>query len=78
MHPQAASAEIRARADKARTEDPLNPINLFNIHWRKPDGAIDYFVMPHALTGVDGRDRGHGWRKTSPPAAIKWAQPIRV
>jgi cysteine synthase len=53
LHPQAAGAEIRSRADLARTADPLNPINLFNIHWRKPDGGIDYFVMPHALTGVD-------------------------
>jgi cysteine synthase len=53
LHPLAAGAEIRARADRARTEDPLNPINLFNINWRKPDGSIDYFVMPHALTGVD-------------------------
>ncbi|HEY3291220.1 MAG TPA: pyridoxal-phosphate dependent enzyme [Anaerolineae bacterium] len=53
LHPQAADAAIRARADKARTADPLDPINLFNITWRKPDGAINYFVMPHELTGVD-------------------------
>src|SRR6266536_6199748 len=53
LHPQAAEPEIRARADRARADDPLDPINLFNIHWRKPDGRIDYFVMPHALTGVD-------------------------
>lgn len=53
LHPQAAPPDIRARADAARTADPLNPINLFNITWRKPDGGIDYFVMPHEITGVD-------------------------
>ncbi len=53
LHPQSAPAAIRALAEKARTENPLDPINLFNITWRKADGGINYFVMPHEITGVD-------------------------
>lgn len=54
LHPQRVSAELRARAERARVEDPLDPINLFNIHWRKPGSdAINYFVMPHEITGVE-------------------------
>jgi cysteine synthase len=53
LHPQSIDPAIRVRAEKARNEDPLDPINLFNITWRKPDGGINYFVMPHELTGVD-------------------------
>jgi len=64
LHPQAVDATIRARAAKARTEAPLDPINLFNINWQKSDSVsgssappntsqTNYFVMPHALTGVE-------------------------
>ena len=53
LHPQTAPPSIRVRADAVRAQNPLDPINLFNITWRKPGGGIDYFVMPHALTGVD-------------------------
>ncbi len=53
LHPQSVDPAIRARADRARSADPLDPINLFNITWRKPDGGINYFVMPHEVTGVD-------------------------
>ena len=53
LHPQSVDPAIRARADKARVEDPLDPINLFNITWRKPNGDVNYFVMPHELTGID-------------------------
>jgi len=60
LHPQRVDPAIRERAARARTEAPLDPINLFNINWLKPDpdletGArgINYLVMPHALTNVD-------------------------
>ncbi|MCS7061224.1 MAG: pyridoxal-phosphate dependent enzyme [Anaerolineae bacterium] len=63
LHPNSIDPAILARADRARTEDPLDPINLFNITWRKPatkgqagaqaERPINAFVMPHALTGVD-------------------------
>ena len=66
LHPEAIDATIRERAAKARIEAPLDPVNLFNINWRKPPSpsgrgaggegeksAINYFVMPHAITGVE-------------------------
>jgi cysteine synthase len=37
LHPHKADAKIRERAAKARLEAPLDPINLFNINWLKPD-----------------------------------------
>jgi len=55
LHPQRVGPELRARATRARYEAPLDPINFFNIHWRRPDdiNEVSYLVMPHALTGVD-------------------------
>lgn len=54
LHPQTADASVRARATQARTADPLNPINLFNINWQNPTtGKTNYFVMPKSLTNVD-------------------------
>ncbi|PJF47899.1 MAG: pyridoxal-5'-phosphate-dependent protein subunit beta [Candidatus Thermofonsia Clade 3 bacterium] len=60
LHPQRVDPTIRQRAERARTEAPLDSINLFNIHWRKPDAGahngvppVNYLVMPRALTGVD-------------------------
>jgi cysteine synthase len=53
-NPASIDPSIRARAETARTEDPLNPINYFNIHWRKPGtNDLSYFVMPKSLTNVD-------------------------
>ena len=53
LDPTRIDANVRARALQARTEDPLDPINLFNITWRDPDNRIYYEVLPRALTGVD-------------------------
>jgi cysteine synthase A len=53
LHPQRIDPAIRARAAAARREAPLDPINLFNITWRDPDGNAYYIVLPKALTGVD-------------------------
>jgi len=36
-----------------KTQDPLDPINLFNITWRDGHNQIYYYVMPKQLTGVD-------------------------
>ena len=41
----------QAQARKART-DERDPANLFNLTWRRPDGAISHLVMPPSLTGV--------------------------
>ncbi len=53
LHPDKIAPEIRKRAIQKRTQDPLDPINLFNITWRDPNNHIYYFVMPKELTGVD-------------------------
>ncbi len=60
LHPQQVDPVIRERAAHARAEAPLDPINLFNINWLKPDAdprdgkhPINYLVMPRALTNVD-------------------------
>ncbi|MBX7213364.1 MAG: pyridoxal-phosphate dependent enzyme [Thermoflexales bacterium] len=54
LHPNTVDPAIRAKADAARETRPLDPINLFNMHWKQPKtGATNYFVVPKALTGVD-------------------------
>ncbi len=53
LHPNKIAPDIRARALAARTQDPLDPINLFNITWRDGNNNIYYHVMPKELTGVD-------------------------
>ncbi len=53
LHPNQIAPEIRKRAVEARTKDPLDPINLFNITWRDSNNNIYYHVMPKELTGVD-------------------------
>jgi len=52
LHPQTIAPDIRQRALAAREADPLDPINLFNITWRDPQGRIYYHVLPPELTGV--------------------------
>jgi cysteine synthase len=53
LHPHTIAPEIRARALAAKRDNPLDPINLFNINWRDADNRIQYVVLPKALTGVD-------------------------
>ena len=53
LHPNKIAPDIRKRALAARTQDPLDPINLFNITWRDSNSQPYYFVMPKELTGVD-------------------------
>ena len=72
LHPSKIEASIRKRALKAK-EDELDPLNLFNITWRKEDNAINKIVLPKALTGVDanivvllGKDFPSGSHKVGP------------
>jgi cysteine synthase len=51
LHPQAIDPQIRERA--LHCDDPLDPINLYNITWRGANNQIYYLVLPQALTGVD-------------------------
>jgi len=53
LHPDKIDPGIRQMAQKKFKEDPLDPINLFNITWRDPDNRIEYMILPKELTGVD-------------------------
>lgn len=53
LHPNKIDPVIRARALKALKENPLDPINLYNITWRNAENQINHVVLPKALTGVD-------------------------
>ena len=53
LHPNLIDPKIRAAAQRARTEDPLASINLFNISWRDMNNRIQHTVLPPELTGVD-------------------------
>ncbi|MBP6875594.1 MAG: pyridoxal-phosphate dependent enzyme [Candidatus Eisenbacteria bacterium] len=44
---------VCARAEAAYRENPLDPINLFNIHWKDERGRVRHIVLPRALTGVE-------------------------
>jgi cysteine synthase A len=53
LHPNKIDPNVRAHAVKALKDDPLNPINLYNITWRGADDQIKYEVLPKELTGVE-------------------------
>ncbi len=53
LYPDRIDPEVRDRALRMRTEDPLDPINLFNITWKDGAGRIYYQVLPKELTGVE-------------------------
>jgi cysteine synthase A len=53
LHPHKIDPTTRRKAAEARTNAPLDPINLFNITWRDPNGEAYHVVLPHELTGVD-------------------------
>ncbi len=52
LHPTTINPATRAKAVAALRDDPLNPINLYNITWRGADNSIKYEVLPPELTGV--------------------------
>ncbi len=53
LHPHKIAASTRSKALAARSADPLDPINLFNITWRDASDKIYHVVLPKSLTGVD-------------------------
>ncbi|NUQ05272.1 MAG: pyridoxal-phosphate dependent enzyme [Anaerolineae bacterium] len=53
LHPETIEPSVRAKALEAKSRDPLDPINLFNITWRDEHNKIYYVVLPHELTGVE-------------------------
>ena len=75
LHPETLPPAIRQKALAARANE-LDPINLFNITWRKPDNSIRHVVLPKELTGVEanlvvmvGRDFPSGSHKVGPAYA---------
>jgi cysteine synthase A len=53
LHPEKIDPEMRAKALRMMDEDPLDPINLFNITWKDAKNTIRYHVLSKELTGVD-------------------------
>ena len=53
LHPWKIDTEVRAEARRMRHEDPLDPINLYNITWRGYDDRIYHYVLPPELTNVE-------------------------
>ena len=53
LHPNTIDPQVRQRAVQAMQDDPLDPVNLYNITWRGADNQIKYEVLPPELTGVD-------------------------
>ncbi len=51
--PALLPAELRKRAQAARRDAPLDPVNLFNITWHEDDGRVRALRLPEALTGVE-------------------------
>jgi cysteine synthase len=51
--PWTIDADVRRSALKAKTTDPLDPLNLYNITWYGADDEIRYFVVPPEVTGVE-------------------------
>ena len=53
LHPEQQPPEIRRSA--LTCEDPLDPIQLFNMCWRRPNGNIEHLVLPRELTGTEAQ-----------------------
>lgn len=53
LHPEKIDPKIREKALKAKEENELDPINLFNINWKDANNKVRKIVLPKALTGVD-------------------------
>ncbi len=75
FNPNILDEKTRKAALKAK-EDELDPMNLFNINWRKADGTINKVILPKAITGVDanivvllGKDFPSGSHKVGPAYA---------
>ncbi len=73
LHPDHIAPEVRAKALKAKNENELDPINLFNINWKDNHGQVRKIVLPKALTGVEanivvllGKDFPSGSHKVGP------------
>lgn len=53
LNPEKIESQVRQKAVEALKSNELDPLNLFNITWKKPDNQVRKIVLPPALTGVD-------------------------
>ncbi len=53
LDPRKIDGDIRKKSLAQKENDPLDPINLFNITWKDEHNRVKHFVLPKALTGVD-------------------------
>ena len=53
LNPSHQDPKVRAQALKAKAENELDPINLFNITWKNEKDEVNKIVLPKELTGVD-------------------------
>jgi len=51
--PSRIKPDIRQQALAMKHQDPLHPVNLFNITWKREDLSIPFIVLPRELTNVD-------------------------
>ncbi len=77
LDPSQIPTEIRSRALAAKTADPLNPINLYNLTWKNEYGRVNYIVLPQELTGIEanvvvlyGKEFPTGSHKVGPTYSI--------
>ena len=77
LHPDKIDPQVRKRALEMRTKDPLDPINLYNITWRSPRAKSTAYVAAQGADAAWKRRSSCCTRRVFPPAATKWARPIR-
>lgn len=53
LYPDTIKKEVREKALKTLQDDPLNPVNLYNITWKNKDTKVNYMVIPKEFTGVE-------------------------
>jgi cysteine synthase len=75
--PGSINENIREAARIARSEDPLDPINLFNIHWKDDLGQVMFLLIPPEISNVPtpiavltGNNFPTGAHKVGPAYAI--------
>lgn len=53
LHPEKINPVVRQKALDALKNNPLDPINLYNVTWRDGNNEVYHAVLPKSLTGVD-------------------------
>jgi cysteine synthase len=52
-YPDRVETAVRQQALAVLEDDPLNPVNLYNITWRDAQNEIYHFIVPPEITGVE-------------------------